>query len=244
MSLRIGDGARAFFGGIGFVMSRPGVWGYAMVPAFVLFVLVGGIGALGMFASFRVVSLIVSGASGWAEAGRVALDVIATGVVVVTAVVTGFAFAQPLSGFALEAISERQEVALGGVARHKPAFFDNVKRSIAVNLLGLAVWLPLFAILTAIEFAAPPAAVVTWPLKFILSALLLAWDLLDYPLGLRAVSVTERVTFFKRNFGALMLFGSFGAVVLLVPGLGLLLLPFGVAGATRLVTWSEHPRLA
>ena len=30
-----------------------------------------------------------------------------------------------------------------------------------------------------------------------------------------------------------------GAIILLVPGFGLLLLPFGVAGATRLVAWTE-----
>lgn len=238
--LRIIDGARAFFGGIGFVMSRPRVWPWAMVPVLVLLGLAGSLGALGLWGSWALSSALISGPGTAAEVGRVSLEVILAGVVIVVSLLVAFAFAQPLSGFALEAISEHQAVALGRARRPKPAFFDNMKRSIAVNLLGLAVWLPLFALLTIIELFAPPAVVVTWPLKFILSALLLAWDLLDYPLGLRAVSVGARLRFIGRNFWSVLVFGSFGALVLLVPGFGLLLLPFGVAGATRLVLRADE----
>ncbi len=233
--LRIADGARAFFAGIGFVFSHPRVWPYAWVPVLVLLALVTGFGALGLWGTWHLVSALVSGGSGWAEAGRWLLEVILGGVAILVALLMGFALAQPLSGFALETISEHQELALGGKRHAKPKFFENLKRSIAVNFLGLLVSLPLFAILTIIELAAPPAVVVTFPLKFVVSALLLAWDLLDYPLGLRGVSPSERLAFFRRNFWGLFVFGAFGAIVLLVPGLGLLLLPFGVAGATRLV---------
>lgn len=240
--LRFLDGASAFFGGLGFVVSRPSVWPLAAVPALVLLVLVVGLGALGLWGSWHLASAIVAGASAWAEAGRWLLEILLGGIALLLAVLFGFAFAQPLSGTALEAISERQEAALLGQAPHrpKPRFVDNIVRSIAVNLLGLAVGLPLFALLTAIELFAPPAVVVTWPLKLIVSALVLAWDLLDYPLGLRGVNVGARLRFFGRNFFPLLLFGSFGAVVLVVPGLGLLLLPFGVAGATRLVVRAEN----
>jgi CysZ protein len=233
--LRIADGAGAFFRGIGFVVSTPRVWPYAWVPVLLLMTLTSVLAALGLWGSWHLISAIVSGASAWAEAGRWLLEVLIGGVVLVVALLLGFAFAQPLSGFALEAISEHQSVALGGPKLPKPSFRENFFRSLAVNLLGLAVGLPLFAILTTIELFAPPAAVVTFPLKFVVSALLLAWDLLDYPLGLRRVDVPARLAFFRRNFWGLFVFGAFGAIVLLVPGLGLLLLPFGVAGATRLV---------
>ena len=111
-------------------------------------------------------------------------------------------------------------------------------------MLGLAVSVPVFAILTVVELVAPPASVVTWPLKFVVSALLLAWDLLDYPLGLRGVSVGERLRFFGRNFwplSAIRVIRCGRSCSCL--GFGLLLLPFGVAGATRLVALSER-RLA
>ena len=242
--LRLWDGARAFFGGVGFVVSRPSVWPYAAVPVGVLLLLVSGLGALGLWGSWHLALVLVAGASAWATAGRWLLELLLGSVALLVAVLFGFAFAQPLSAFALESISEKQESALGGSHHAKPAFAENLKRSVAVNMLGLAVGLPLFVLLTAIELLAPPAAVVTWPLKFVLSALLLSWDLLDYPLGRRGTSIHERLRFFGRNFWTLLLFGSFGAVILLVPGLGLLLLPFGVAGATRLVTWAENrPKL-
>ena len=217
------------------MFSTPRVWPYSWVPVLVLLALTTGLAALGLWGSWHIVSAIISGASGWAEAGRWLLEVLIGGVVLVVALLMGFAFAQPLSGFALEAISERQELALGGTTHAKPPFRENFFRSLAVNLLGLSVGLPLFAILTIIELFAPPAIVVTFPLKFIVSALLLAWDLLDYPLGLRRVDVPARLRFFRRNFWGVFVFGAFGAILLLVPGLGLLLLPFGVAGATRLV---------
>jgi len=233
--LRIADGAGAFFRGIGFVVATPRIWPYAWVPVLVLLTLTSVLAALGLWGSWHVISAIISGSSGWAEAGRWILEVLIAGVVLVVSLLLGFAFAQPLSGFALEAISERQELELGGTKHPRPPFRENFFRSLAVNLLGLSVGLPLFAILTTIELFAPPAAVVTFPLKFCVSALLLAWDLLDYPLGLRRVDVPARLRFFKRNFWGLFVFGAFGAIILLVPGLGLLLLPFGVAGATRLV---------
>jgi len=242
--LRIADGASAFFRGIGFVASTPRVWPYAMVPVLVLFVLVASIAALGFWATWAIAHAIVGGSGALSEVGRVSIEVILDSVALLVALVCGFAFAQPLSGFALEAIAERQSLALGGPRRDKPKFADNLTRSIAVNLLGLAVGLPIFAILTVIELFAPPAVVVTWPLKFVLSALLLAWDLLDYPLGLRGASVGARLRFIGRNFSAVLVFGAFGAIVLLVPGIGLLLLPFGVAGATRLVESAERAERA
>ena len=61
--LRILDGASAFFGGIGFVFSTPRVWPYAAVPVFVLLALATGLGALGLWASWHLVSAIVSGSN-------------------------------------------------------------------------------------------------------------------------------------------------------------------------------------
>jgi CysZ protein len=238
--LRIADGASAFFRGIGFVISRPSVWLYAIVPVLVLCALIVSIAALGFWGASALAHALLAGSGALSEVGRVSMQVILDAVIALVALLAGFAFAQPLSGFALEAISEKQSLALGGARHPKPLFFDNMKRSIAVNLLGLMVGIPIFVVLTIIELFAPPAVVVTWPLKFVLSALLLAWDLLDYPLGLRATSISARLAFIRHNFMAVLVFGAFGAIVLLVPGFGLLLLPFGVAGATRLACRAER----
>ena len=75
----------------------------------------------------------------------------------------------------------------------------------------------------------------------IVAALLLAWDLLDYPLELRGMGVTARFRWCARHFGAVLGFGLAAMLFFAVPGLGLLALPCGVAGATRLATNPRKP---
>ena len=74
------------------------------------------------------------------------------------------------------------------------------------------------------------------PLKFLVTGVLAAYDLLDYPLSQRG---SERDAIASsssaQNFAAVLGFGVATAALLLIPGVGLFLLPFGVAGATRMV---------
>ena len=240
--LRIWDGVRAFFGGVGFVVGRPRLWGYASVPVLVLMVLGAGVGALGIWAASAGSLALVGSSDGWHDVGRWALTLLLSLLALVLAMLVAFALAQPISGFALEAISKRQEAELGGRNWPDQAFSVSFVRTLKVTLFGLLCSLPIFAVLTLIGLAAPPATVVTIPLKLMLSALLIAWDLLDYPLGIRGAGVRDRLRFIGRNFGAVFVFGCLAAVGLLIPGLGLLLLPFGVAGASRLVVWDDSAR--
>lgn len=245
MRLTIWDGGRAFFAGCGFVITNPRVWPAAMVPVLVAFFLGTGLGVLGIWIAHRSADAILSGESGWAEAGRWAITILFGLVALMVALLLALSLAQPLSGFALDSIVRRQEKALGA-ERVWPdqKLFPQLVRSLAVNFTALIVGLPMIAVLTAIELVAPPAAVVTIPLKFIVSALMIAWDFLDYPLGMRAATVTQRIAFVTQNFWAVLVFGSLSAVVLLVPGLGLFLLPMGAAGATRMVLETERvPRI-
>ena len=51
-----------------------------------------------------------------------------------------------------------------------------------------------------------------------------------------------RLTFMRRNGLAVLGFGLSLAAVLVIPGVGLLVLPWAVAGATRLVVDQERGR--
>src|SRR5262249_22866837 len=101
------------------------------------------------------------------------------------------------------------------------------------------IGLPILGVLALITFLAPPAGVVTVPLKFIVTGLLAAYDFLDYPFSVRGGGVRERVTFMKDEIWAGLGFGLSIAGILLIPGVGLFLLPLGVAGATRMVVERE-----
>lgn len=237
--LAVWDGFRAYFGGLGFVVGTPALWGYAAVPVVVLLVIGSGAAVLGIWGAAAASHALVGEGSTATDVGRWALTFLFSVVALLVAFLVAFALAQPISGFALEAIAKQQESALGGPIRQAPSGVDSFVRTARVTLFGLVCALPAIGVLTAIGFAFPPATFVTIPIKFVIGALLIAWDLLDYPLGIRGLGVRERIRFVRRNFGAVLVMGMSAGIFVLIPGLGLLMLPYGVAGATRLVVWDD-----
>jgi CysZ protein len=61
------------------------------------------------------------------------------------------------------------------------------------------------------------------------------WDVVDYPLSVRGVGLRARLHFVARNLPAVFGLAVGVAAVALLPCGLLLVLPVGVAGATRLV---------
>lgn len=232
-------GARSFVRGARWLVTHPKQWPYAMVPALFALVMVTSFGGAGVWAALHFSHAHrTADALGWQIVGvleTVAMMVGAVGL----GVLLGLSLAQPASGFALDQISRRLELSLGGPNRPDGAFMETAWRGLRVTLAGLAVSLPLFGLLLLVGMVVPFAVFVTVPLKFVLGSLLVAWDLLDYPFGLRGMRVRERLRWIRANFRAVLGFGASAAVLLLVPGVGLLVLPLGVAGATELVTAVE-----
>jgi CysZ protein len=241
-------GVRGFFGGLGFVVTSPGVWGWAMIPVAIATLLFGGLGALAIWGGSELSHRLLwdEGDGTWTLIGVWALRLVLWLVGVLVAFVVAMSLAQPLSGFALDAIARKQELALGGRAWPDQAFVDSTLRSLRVSLTALLLGLPVIGGLAALTFLVPPVAVVTVPLKFVVAGLLATYDLIDYPLGLRGLGVRARFAFITANFWAVLGFGVSVAAVLLVPGAALFVLPFGVAGATRMVVerdrMGEPPR--
>ena len=230
------SGVRAIFGGLGFIVTTPSTWGWSLIPMTVATVLFGGTSALGIWGGSALALRIVGDpSSAWGAAGIWALKLLFWAVGLVIAFVVAMSLAQPLSGFALDAIARKQELARGGRVWPDQPLVAGALRSLRVTLTALAFGLPVLGLLALITFLFPPAGVVTIPLKFVVTGLLVAYDLLDYPLSQRGHSVAARLAFMRRNFMAVLGFGVATGALLLIPGVGLLVLPFGVAGATRLV---------
>ena len=238
------DGVSAFFGGLGFIASRPSMWGWALIPTLVATVLFFGLGALAVWGGSSLAhhALWDEGAGTWTTAGIWLLRVVFWIVGIVVSFLVAISLAQPLSGFALDVIARRQELALGGRTWPDQPFIGSALRSLRVTLVALAVSLPLLAVLTLITLLVPPASVVTIPLKFLVTGLAVAYDLLDYPLGLRGVGVRSRIGFIREHLSAVVGFGVAAALLLVVPGVGLVLLPIGVAGATRMMVAADRAR--
>lgn len=241
VTLGVFGGMGALLSAVAFVVTTPAVWALAIVPALVALVLMAGSGALGLWGAMALADHVAAAASGGlALAIAWTLRVLLGAVALLVAVIVAFSLAQPLSGAALERIARAQEKRLGGRDWPEQPAATAMLRSLQVTMTGLLFGLPLLAALTLVTVLAPPAAIVTVPLKFVVTALMIAWDFLDYPLSVRGVTVAGRLRFVRANFGAVLGFGVASAFVLLVPGIGLLLLPIGVAGAARLVIAQER----
>ncbi len=237
--LGLREGLRAAFGGLKFIVLRPRSWPWSLVPVVVALVLVLGFGvSLGTLV-WRLSSAWRHAAGLWAVLGWLGSVGAILGSSVV-ALLAGLSLAQSVAGFALEALSRQQEVELGGEARPDGSFWDSTWRGLRVTLAALALGLPVIVILSILGLVIPFAFVVTVPLKFVVTGLLVAWDFLDYPLGLRGMAVRDRLTFVRTHLRAVLAFGMAMAAMLLIPGVGLLLLPIGAAAATRLVVAAER----
>lgn len=233
-------GVRAFFAGLGFVIGRPKVWPYAAVPAIAALALATALASLGIWGATGALRSWFGPLEGTLEAvGYYAAHLLVDAAIVLAALFLGTLLAQPIASPALDAIVRAVEIARGRPAAADPPFVESVRRSIKITLVTLAIGTPVLGALTAVEFLFPPVAVVTWPLKFVATALLAAWNLLDYPFGLRRMGIRARYAFYRAHLGACLGFGALVALTGLVPLVGLLILPAGVAGAARLVLDAE-----
>jgi len=211
------------------------VLGWALLPAAVAVALGLLLSGFGVWGVARLSAAVFPG-GGFSVFGRAALDVIFGGGAVFAAVVVAIAIAQPLTRVALDRITaplEQQAPPL------RPP--SGLVASLGVALSALGVTLPTVGALELVTLVAPEGAIVTEPLAFAVSALGLAWELLDHPFSRRGLGFGDRLRWIKESFFAVLGFAIAAQVFLLIPGVDLFLLPVGIAGATRLVT---SPRAA
>lgn len=237
----IGDGLRSLFSGFSFIVSTPDVWHLAIVPVAIGLVLTL---TLGWAAVALIPPLIQSlfGAPSGALLGVLAVlaKVAATLLAILLAALVGFGLAQPLSGPALERIVRRVEAGLGAPPWPPTSALDDIVRSLQSTLVGAAFGAPLLIALTVVGLIFPPLVVITVPLKVLVTAVLITWDLCDYPLSIRGLPIGQRVSLLARNGGAVLGFGLGLGLLALIPCSLLIVLPAGVAGAARLMVLIER----
>jgi CysZ protein len=224
------DGIKALFGGVGFIVSTPRTWPRSMVPMAMAVALTVVVGALGVLGGFAAANAIIPD-SDWAWVLKIAFGLVA----ILLGVLAAITFAQPLSGWALEGIVREHDKAQGLPELPDQPMAKQFLLSLCVTFAGLFVSLIIIGLLSVIELIFPPAAFVCVPLKFVIGAMLLVWDFIDYPMGLRDVGVRDRIGWMFQNFWFCLGFGLTAALILMIPCIGLFILPMGVAGAARMV---------
>jgi uncharacterized protein involved in cysteine biosynthesis len=237
---RLGEaarGARALFAGAAFLVRTPATWGPAVAPAAIAIGVGAALAAAGLWA---VASLVGHYAGSWLG---IAIDVVLGVPVVFVSAVIALAVAQPLARGALDRIVRRMEEGAGVAPRAALATTrGSIARSIAVAAGALGVSLPTLGVLELVTVLAPELAPLTESLAFAVAALAFAWDLLDHPMSRRGLAFRDRLAWARANWAALLGFAVAAQVVLLVPGVDLLFLPIGVAGATKLIESSRDPQ--
>lgn len=228
-------GLASTLSGIRFVVFRPRSWSKAAVPAAVASLLFALLGGGATVAAWRATAGLRESVPGY----LVSVLLVVAGLAV--SGVLALSLAQPVSSAALDDLSRMREVSMGGVARKDDgAFWPTAWRSLRVTTAALVVSAPILVALAMVSVFVPAAAAVTVPLKFIVSSLVIAWDLLDYPFGLRGMGVRARLAWMRANLGAVLLFGASTGALLLIPLVGLFVLPCGVVAATELVVRVER----
>ena len=238
----LATGAGALWNGLTFVLGTKGVRRWALFPAVAVLAVGAVFASLGLWGVVALAGKIFGGPGVGSELLRILFDLIVGGLAIFAAVIVALALAQPLSGFALDKIADRLEGETGVRRRARPTFIVSLAEALGAALGAFGITIPAVA-LQGLTFLAPEAAPVTEPLVFALSALALGWELFDHPLTRRGVAMADRIRWVRSHLFTILGFGVAAQLLLLVPGLDLLILPIGVAGATRLLAASENEAL-
>jgi uncharacterized protein involved in cysteine biosynthesis len=239
------DGAFALLAGLRFIAQTPRSWPAALVPVLVAAVL-GGILVLFSFgwAGPRLSEALLPEAESWyARGAKSAIRWIASALAAYLSVLLALAATPPLSAPALEHLVRLQESDLGVPARPARGLWFELRSELEAQLLAVAIVAPPAVLLWVLGLLAPPLLPLVAALQAVLVCFAVAWNLLGYPLSLRGVRARAQLRLLRSHGLAVLGFGGAFALVSLVPGMALLLLPAGVVGATRL-THRMQPALA
>lgn len=234
---RLWDGVLALGGGLRFLVSRRDCWFAAAVPCVVVFLIAVplcwlAIARLGP----GLADWLLPDATRWYAVGaRAAVRWGASALGAYLGLWAALLLAPPLSAPALEHLVRAQETALGLPPRPSRGVWFELWCGVEAQAGALLVALPVWLSLWGLGLLVPPLTPVLLPLQVFPLALGLAWSLLDYPLTLRGVRLRARARLLLAQPGPILGFGAAFALVTVVPGAALLLLPAGVVGATRLV---------
>jgi CysZ protein len=235
-------GARYVLGGARFVLSTRALWGFALVPAAMsatLFWLMGGIGSDWIVGHAEVIAAEEGRAayvSGWLR--HEASPSWITPMVAVSLVVA--AVVQPMCALALDVVTREQGWRAARRSWTADAPTEVPFRSFEATICSLAASLPPLAILTLGAFRFPRVAYPLAAVALVISGLSLAWNFAEYPLSRRDLGFAQRARWMRKYLGAVLGFGLTCAVLLVVPVIGLLVVPAGIAGAARLVIDCER----
>jgi len=233
---QLASGVRDVQRGLGVLRAHPALWKWVVAPAVVTCALIAAL----VVGIVRVVDPVV----GWVTAhlpgwlAHVASSLLTTMIVVGLSLGVALVFV-PLAGMIAgpfnEMLSEHVEAKLTG----KPAspfalreFLHGVALSVVHGLRRLLAMLVGIAVVFAVGFVPVIGAIAAVVLASWLAATATAYDCYDAVLARRFLGYRAKLAYLSRHRRRTVGLGAAVAVMLLVPGLNLIALGLGAAGAT------------
>lgn len=228
-------GVRTFGRGFTFWSRRPRVMALGLIPAGIAFVLL----AAAIIALAAVLPGIAAWATpfadGWSEPWRgifrLALTLVALGAASVLAATVFAALALALGDPFYERISHTVDELLGGsTAPGRGGLWRNAADALLLALFGICTAIGVFLVGMLPVIGTAIAAVA----GFLLTAWLIARELVTRVFDARALPVAERRAALRAHRGRIIAFGVLTQLCFLVPLGAVLVMPSAVAGATVL----------
>jgi CysZ protein len=219
------------------IASQLRLWPLALTPTIALVALLAATGSL----ANKLYEWVIARAGGLAThgaAGAIGLGITKVLVVlalVVVAFVVSVVFVPAVSAPFMDRIAAK----LDQRQFTEPPLLEGVLRSVRVALAGLVVFGVPQLLLAALGVAISPLSWLFGGLAWVISAVALAYDALDWPLARRGLGVRARLAWMGEHKRIVAGLGLGVWILSLIPLLSLLLLAAIVAGGVALVNMIE-----
>jgi CysZ protein len=217
-------------------------WPWALLPVLIFSAL--WIGAIALAAHWvPQLWAATPGDSGLWSGWQWLADVIMIVLTAIVGWVLALMLAPALSAPALERLVLLRERELDAPPRAAAGWLRETWCALSAQLLSFALLGPPFALLWVLSFFVPVLAPFLLPIKLTLSAFWLAFGFLDYPLSLRGLSFSRRLSLMRRGALGVLGFGFACLVAFAVPFVSLLVLPVAVCAAAELAVSLERAEM-
>jgi len=227
--------------GLGFVQKHKSLWPWVLAPA--LLTLVAAVTG-GVFAWRWGASFIASHTAGHnfliAWLIELILLLFAVGVSFVAYLVVSLVATAPFAG----TLSERTEKLATGQLVAPEGFGKIIRsamRSTGHLLIAMSIWLMITVTLLLIQWVVSPLAPFIWGANLVVTGIFLAYDAWDLSLARRDAAFGEKWSMVKKHFAESLGFGVAVALLLCVPGFGLLIPALAAVGGTLMYVELEKP---
>jgi CysZ protein len=232
----VGRGASDVGRGFAFLNEHPRLWGWVIAPAVVTSIVLAAI----VVAVMRFASGLVEKMTSWmpdaiAGVGSWVVWVIVLAALVFGALLVFVSVAGVIAGPFNELLSEAVETTLTGKPGPKfslGAFVSSTLRGIGHGVKRVIVALLGAVLLLALGLVPVVGTIAALVLGYYFAARGAAYDCYDAVLSRRDLPYAHKIAFLERHRGRTLGLGGAVAAMLLVPGLNLVALGLGAAGAT------------